>query len=100
MIEEAAYRRHIFQNLDKYLRKILEVARKLDDRSEVYLFGSVAEGRYILSSDIDILVVTEVKPELILAEMWSNGVKDPFEIHVTTKDKLQLYAQRSKLIKI
>lgn len=38
--------------------------------AEVYLFGNVAEDKHLLSRDIDILVVTEVKPGELLAELW------------------------------
>lgn len=46
------------------------------------MFGSVVKRRYLLSSDIDVLVVTDLNPGLVLAELWGNGVKEQFEIHV------------------
>jgi len=100
LINEAKRRREIFENLDEYLKKIVETVRKLDSNAELYLFGSVAEGGHLISSDIDILVVSDLHPGRIIAELWSNGIDDPFEIHVITKDMLETYKKRAKLIKL
>ena len=100
LISEAKHRAHIFKNLDKYLRKIAEIIKEIDKEAQIYLFGSVAEKKHLLSSDIDILVVTDKPPGLILSELWKKGIKDPFEIHVITKTTLKLYARRAKLVKI
>ncbi|WP_243676263.1 nucleotidyltransferase domain-containing protein [Vulcanisaeta distributa] len=62
LIEDARRRQDVFRNLDKYLRIIKEVVRSIDPDAEVYLFGSVAENRYVLSSDIDVLVITNADP--------------------------------------
>ena len=74
--------------------------RSIDENAEVYLFGSVAEGRYVLSSDIDILVDTGRSPGEVLAALWEKGIKEPFEIHVINKDMLKIYERRAKLIRI
>jgi len=87
-VEEAKRRAEIFRNLGRRLRAIAGMVRELDNEAEVYLFGSVAEGKHMLSSDIDILVVTNRKPGETLATLWSKGVKEPFEMHVVTKDML------------
>jgi predicted nucleotidyltransferase len=100
LINEAKRRREIFENLDEYLKKIVEIVKKLDSNAELYLFGSVAEGKYLLSSDIDILVVSNLHPGKIIAELWSNGIDDPFEIHVITRNMLETYKKRAKLIKL
>jgi predicted nucleotidyltransferase len=100
LIVEATRRREVFERLDEYLKKIVEIVEKLDSNAEVYLFGSVAEGRHLISSDIDILVVSNLHPGKIIAELWSNGIDDPFEIHVITRDMLETYKRRMKLIKL
>jgi len=100
LIDEAKRRREIFERLDEYLKKIVETVKKLDSNAEVYLFGSVAEGKYLLSSDIDILVVSDLHPGKIIAELWLNGIDDPFEIHVITRNMLETYKRRAKLIKL
>ena len=100
LIDEVKRRREIFENLDEYLKKIAEIVKKLDSNAELYLFGSVAEGKCLLSSDIDILVVSNLHPGKIIAELWSNGIDDPFEIHVITRNMLETYKRRAKLIKL
>ncbi len=100
LVEEAKRRAEIFGNLDKYLKKIVEIVKELDRNAEVYLFGSVAEGKHLLSSDIDVLVVTNLAPREVLAILWERGIRDPFEIHVVTKDMLEIYKGRAKLVKI
>ncbi|MEM2301979.1 MAG: nucleotidyltransferase domain-containing protein [Sulfolobales archaeon] len=98
-MKEAKRRAEIFSNLDKYLGKIVEIVTRLDPNAEVYLFGSVAENRHLLSSE-DVLVVTRISPGEVLASLWKEGIKDPFEIHVITADLLDIYKRRAKLIKI
>ncbi len=101
LIKEAREREKIFRELNRYLEMIYKTVKELDKNAEVYLFGSVAEGKHLLSSDIDILVVTDnIAPEIIILKLWEKGIKDPFEIHVVKKNMLSLYEQRSKLIKI
>jgi len=100
LVEEAKERKRIFENLSMYLERIVEVVKRLDPEAEVYLFGSVAEGRFLLSSDIDVLVVTRVSPGRVLAELWVNGIKEPFEIHVVDKKLLEIYEKRSKIIRV
>jgi predicted nucleotidyltransferase len=65
-----------------YLERIVRVVEGIDPYAEVYLFGSVVEGKLLFSSDIDILVVTNTPPGKLLAELWASGVRDPLEIHV------------------
>ena len=100
LVEEAKRRAEIFRNLGRYLATIADVVRGLDGDAEVYLFGSVAEGRYLLSSDIDVLVVTKLNPGKVLAALWERGIEDPFEIHVVKRDMLEIYKARSKLIRV
>ncbi|MEM2815808.1 MAG: nucleotidyltransferase domain-containing protein [Candidatus Bathyarchaeia archaeon] len=100
LVREAKRRAQIFRNIDKYLKAIGEKVKKLDKNAEAYLFGSVAEGKHLLSSDIDILVVTDMPPAQVIAELGRSGITDPFEIHAASKNMLELYKIRAKLIKI
>ena len=100
LVEEAKRRARIYRELDKHLALIARVIRQLDRGAKVYLFGSVAEGRNLLSSDIDILVVTDKPPGQVLAALWNHGIKDPFEIHVVPEEMLEYYKKRARLIEI
>jgi predicted nucleotidyltransferase len=100
-LREARRRREVFENLDTYLRRLAAIVKRLDPSSEVYLFGSVAEGRYLDSSDIDVLVVSDVlKPGETLAALWAEGFGDPFEIHVVDAANAETYKRRASLKKI
>jgi len=100
ILEEMLRRKSVFENLDKYLELIVNIVKKIDENASVYLFGSVAEGKYIMASDIDVLIVTRVKPCEIIAKLWEAGIGDPFEIHVQPPEKLHYYEKRGKLKKI
>ena len=100
LVEEARERKRIFENLNVYLKKVVEIVKRLDEDAEVYMFGSVVEGRYLLSSDIDIIIVTYLNPGKVLAELWNNGIREPFEVHVVVRDKLDIYRRRAKLVRV
>ena len=72
----------------------------MDRHAEVFLFGSVAENRHTYSSDVDVLIVTNVEPAKLHFELWNSGIKEPFEIHVQPPAKASLYTRRGKLIKV
>ena len=93
-------RQEIFRNLEKYLKKINDIVSGIDPEAEIYLFGSVAEGRQTYSSDIDILIITNMEAGKMLMELWRHGIKDPFEIHIQSPEKLSLYQKRCKLLRI
>ena len=100
LIKEAKRRRMFFKKLDQYLCLIYTVVKKIDPSAKVYLFGSVAQGTYLLSSDIDILIISRVKPEIIISRLWREGIEDPFEIHVVTPEYEETYRKRSRLISL
>ncbi|MEM4826730.1 MAG: nucleotidyltransferase domain-containing protein [Desulfurococcaceae archaeon] len=99
LVKLAKHRAEVFRNLEHYLKVIVKAVKELDEKAEVYLFGSVAEGTYTLSSDIDVLVVTDQSPENVLMKLWEKGIKDPFEVHIIRREMLDLYKRRSKLMK-
>ncbi|GBC71471.1 hypothetical protein HRbin02_01255 [Candidatus Calditenuaceae archaeon HR02] len=100
LLEEAMRRRAVFNNLERYLEKIKRVVESLDKDGEVYLFGSVVEGGYTLSSDIDVLIVTEKDPFQVRAELWRAGITDPFELHIYTPEQAEQLKRRGRLRKI
>ena len=93
-------RREAFRKLNEHLKTIKNIVHKLDHKAEVFLFGSVAEGKYNYSSDIDVLIITELHPAKILSELWRAGIKEPFEIHMHPSEKAAIYKNRAKLLRI
>lgn len=98
-MREALRRQEVFTNLDRYLRVIKEVVGKMDPSVEVFLFGSVAEGRHTYSSDIDVLIVTDLEPAKVHFELWKAGIREPFEIHVQPQEMVPLYKRRARLVR-
>ena len=82
LIGEAKRRQEIFNKISYYLCKINNIIKEIDPKAKAYLFGSVAENKHLISSDIDILVVTRARPEQVISRLWERGIGDPFEIHV------------------
>ncbi|MEM3725761.1 MAG: nucleotidyltransferase domain-containing protein [Candidatus Bathyarchaeia archaeon] len=100
LIENAVKRQKAFKNLEKNLQNIKKTVKKLDPNAEIYLFGSVAEKNYNYSSDVDVLILTTVKPAIVHAELWKSGIKEPFEIHVHSPEKASFYKTKVKLVKV
>ncbi len=100
LVKRALERREAFIKLRERLETIKRVVHELDQKAEVFLFGSVAEGEYNYSSDIDILIITELPPAKIHSKLWKAGIKEPFEIHVHPPEKAVFYKSKAKLLKI
>ncbi len=76
----------VFENLDIHLSRLAAAVKRLDFSSEVYLFGSVAEGRHLYSSDIDALVVSDVSSRLRrLQPCWAEDFGDTFVVDRAVK---------------
>ena len=93
-------RREVFTNLENYLQTIKKTVTKMDPHAEVFLFGSVVENRHTFSSDVDVLIITNMEPSRVHVELWEAGIKEPFEIHVQPPEKIHIYQRRAKLVKI
>ena len=100
LVKTALRRREAFNKLDEHLDVIKKTVRKLDPEAEIFIFGSVAENRYNYSSDIDVLIITKAHPSVVHLELWKAGIKDPFEIHVHSPEKLAFYKERTTLIRV
>jgi len=46
LVKRALMRREAFRKLNERLKTIKDIVHKLDPEAEVFLFGSVAEGKY------------------------------------------------------
>jgi len=100
LVAEALERRKIFQNLNIYLKKLKELVLEVDPHAEIYLFGSVAENRYNYSSDIDILVVSEVDRLKLLKALAVEDFTKVFQIHVRRPKETDWYKRMTRLVRI
>ncbi len=86
---------------EELFRKARDVAREIKRRAleifgdcEVYLVGSYAKGNYTLSSDLDILIVSDRIPERINFEWYCHIVKKltddhRINIHLVNRKKFE-----------
>ncbi|MFO7966378.1 MAG: nucleotidyltransferase domain-containing protein [Archaeoglobaceae archaeon] len=96
--ETADEERKYFENYIEYARLIKELAEDSLGNVEVYVFGSVVEGKSTPASDIDILVVSENTPhrqseraKVVGEIIKAIDVFAPFEIHVINYKELKWY---------
>jgi len=102
-LENFRIRKNYFKNWKKYAKQIKEKAEKIlnDKNLKVFVFGSVAEGKYnIGTSDIDIAIVSNKIPKglerwKLLSELKEDmDLANPFEIHLLTPELWKNWYER------
>jgi len=90
--------REYFDNFMEYAERIKEIAERILGEAEVLVFGSVADGRATMASDIDVLIISKNAPKKIsekskvIGEILKEiGVFSPFEIHLVTPEEFKWY---------
>lgn len=91
LIREAVRRREVFENLPMLLKRMKELLNEVDRESKVFLFGSVAKNEYVLTSDIDVLILTKLNPSEVIAKLRKEGFDEPFEFHVADEKMFEFY---------
>ncbi|ABL78391.1 nucleotidyltransferase domain-containing protein [Thermofilum pendens] len=92
----------------EYAEAVAKAAKDLRPDAEVYVVGSVAEGRATVLSDIDILVVLEkagnedrkyLPADIVdrAVEKYSLPVDAPVEIHVASREELARWAGKAMI---
>ncbi|MGB9830536.1 MAG: nucleotidyltransferase domain-containing protein [Fervidicoccaceae archaeon] len=100
MVEDAKRKIEVFENLEHYLKMAYRIVKELDEGAEIYVFGSLVEGKSLVSSDIDLLIVTSLPPEVVISKLWERGIKEPFEIHVVDREMFKYYLRKAKNLKM
>ncbi len=96
----------IFKEALNIAKNIAVKARELFEDCEVYIVGSFARKEYTLSSDLDILIVSNTIPEKIDFEWYYRIVKNLVDdyrinIHLLNKEKFRkLRKSYSPMIKV
>ena len=95
------------RNYRKIARKVKDIVRRRCPEAEVYVFGSVVEGKATAASDIDILVICEGLSEeekvKLKTEIWKElGFSVPIELHIASRKLFESWYKRfiKKLEKI
>jgi len=112
-LDTAWERANILNDWRKWSVKIREAADETlsSDLLDVYVFGSVATGRLVASSDVDILIVAKNLPKSVIRR---TDIKEriigkaglplihPFEIHLADEDEAKIYFKhiRGNFIKL
>ncbi|MGA3290776.1 MAG: nucleotidyltransferase domain-containing protein [Candidatus Bathyarchaeia archaeon] len=94
VVKAALKRQEAFSNLSRNLEIIKRTVHGLDPDAETFLFGSAVEKEHNYSSDIDILIITNLHPARVLSELWKAGIKEPFEIHVHSREDAEFFKER------
>lgn len=81
-----------FSRAMEIAKEIKERARRIFDDCEVFIVGSYARGEHTLSSDLDILIISDKIPEKFDFEWYSSLVKsltddNRINIHPVNKKK-------------
>ncbi len=91
------------RNYREIAEKVKKIVSRHDPEAEVYVFGSILEGRVTGLSDIDLLVVSKrTEAEYKLKIDVDGSIDGPLEIHFATPDQYNRWYSRfiGKKIKI
>ncbi len=89
-----------FENFIYYAEKIKKAAIEVLGNAEIFVFGSVVEGKATMASDIDLMIVSNQRPRLIterakkIVEILKKAEIDlfaPFEIHLINEREFEWY---------
>lgn len=95
-IEEGKRALEAMSNYVEIARRIKELASELVGNARVYVFGSVVKGRYTAASDIDILIITNSRKEVIdalKARIYSE-IDAPIQVHIVTQEQYERWYRR------
>lgn len=86
--------REFFEKANEIALEIKDKAKKIFGDCKVYITGSYARGEHTLSSDLDILIVSERVPEKMSFEYYKGVVKEltddyRINIHILGKKKFE-----------
>ena len=89
LIKVAKEKKEYFENYMHYAKLVKEAVK-----GEVFVFGSVVEGKHTMASDIDLLVVLdsiERRDDILMKINEVLGEFHPFQIHLVTRKELKWY---------
>ena len=90
---------------EKWAEKIAIAAKEILGECEVYVFGSVVEGKATGGSDVDILIICDKVPKkgkdradiiVKIEELANLPLFHPFEIHIVDKKEANWYWKHIK----
>ncbi|WP_324736354.1 nucleotidyltransferase domain-containing protein [Thermococcus sp. SY098] len=111
LLKKGKQRYEMIKNYKHYLPLIKRACEEILGECEVYVFGSVLEGRFTAGSDVDILIKVKKMPENVkqrasiivkIEEKAGLPYDHPFELHLVDENGFEWYvkALKTKLRKI
>ncbi|MCF8884328.1 MAG: nucleotidyltransferase domain-containing protein [Nitrososphaerota archaeon] len=91
-IESGRKRIEQLKNYDVVAREVKNIVQKILGEVDVYVFGSVVEGKITASSDIDILIIVDdVSREEAyrIKTMIYQSIDAPIELHVISSSEFE-----------
>jgi predicted nucleotidyltransferase len=92
--------RRVLEQLEDYIqvaKRVKRIVEGVRSDAEVYVFGSVLEGKYTAMSDIDILIVTDNisrEDAYRLKAMIYRTIEAPLELHITSNHEFKHWYKR------
>ncbi|RUM47753.1 MAG: DNA polymerase subunit beta [Hyperthermus sp.] len=100
-----AERARMLREWREWIQGVVEAIKQLYPDAEIYVIGSIAEGNYTASSDLDLLVATSKPPQTPreeaetktrIEELANLPVHHPLEIHFVYKERKETWLKHSK----
>jgi len=103
-------RAEMLRSWRSWIGGVARAVKKLLPDAEIYIIGSIAEGKATAASDLDLLIVSNSIPrssrklaelKVAIEDEAKLPVHHPVEFHFTTPEEAQQYLKRSRaLIKL
>jgi hypothetical protein len=90
-----------FKSLESHreiAEKVKQIVLSKWPNAELYIFGSTVKGNYSASSDIDILIVLDNRPDreeeyMVKAEVYAQ-IDAPIELHVASRSEFERWYKK------
>ncbi|WP_457753227.1 nucleotidyltransferase domain-containing protein [Thermococcus sp.] len=106
LLKKGKRRYDMIKNYEHYLPLIKKACEKVLGKCEVYVFGSVVEGKFTAGSDVDILIKAKKIPKNVkerasiiveIEEKAGLPYDHPFELHLVDEDGFKWYVGTLKV---
>ncbi len=106
LLKKGKQRYDMIRNYERYLPSIKKACEEILGECEIYVFGSVIEGKFTAGSDVDILIKAKRVPKsvrekasiIVRIEEKANLPYDhPFEFHLVDESGFRWYTDVLKV---
>jgi predicted nucleotidyltransferase len=88
----------ILENYKEIAEKVKQIVLSKWPNAELYIFGSTVKGNYTATSDIDLLIVLDDRPDreeeyMVKAEVYAQ-IDAPIELHVASRSEFEKWYKK------